>query len=192
MVLQGKVYVKGLEQPAAGNKSTLTRYLSLVYHLFLMKKSFMSASSVTYHSGFSNGAKAVDEDITGNVDRRTFTQREGEWFQHMVKIQMMTCIFQDAWTSCSTTSGLVSLKLVWSTLCPPANQTSLVQPREMHSTFTYECGAIKQAPTTVDMFLLQTAQHPILVFRLKPAPAALSPTFFSALLLLTSSSRFPF
>lgn len=37
----------------------------------------MSASSVTYHSGFSNGAKAVDEYIAGNVDRRTFTQRGG-------------------------------------------------------------------------------------------------------------------
>lgn len=74
----GRFYVEGPEQPAAENEWALTRYLFFVYHIFWMKKSFMSASSVTYHGGFSNGAKAVDEYITGNVDRRTFRQREGE------------------------------------------------------------------------------------------------------------------
>lgn len=122
--------------------------LFLAHHIFLMKKFHVC----TYHSGFSNGAKAVDEYITGNVDRRTFTQREGGWFQRTVKIQIMKCIFQGALTSCSNTSTLVSLKLGWSTLCPPAIQTSLVQPRVMHSTFTYKCGAFKQASTSVDSF----------------------------------------
>lgn len=37
---------------------------------------FHAVSLVTYHGGFSDGAKAVDEYVTGNIDSRACRERE--------------------------------------------------------------------------------------------------------------------
>lgn len=69
----------------AQNKSTVSKYLLITKQAFnvlnetpgeTFYNSAVSRFFFTYHGGFSNGAKAVDENVTGDIDWRTCRDSE--------------------------------------------------------------------------------------------------------------------
>lgn len=69
--------VKMLKQLPIENKGIVI--MLFYFNLILTQFTVVSCTvSVTYHGGFSNGAKAVDENVAGNIDWRTYSGIEIE------------------------------------------------------------------------------------------------------------------